>query len=68
MAERTRGYAHRIDVRAPVELLCVLGAGAGTAGVLLIGYVATRYVADFFPLVATGPETPAGTGNQSLPG
>ena len=21
MAERTRGYAHRIDVRAPVELL-----------------------------------------------
>ena len=40
--------------RAPVELLCVLGTGAGTAGVLLIGYVATRYVADFFPLVATG--------------
>ena len=43
--------------RRPAELFCMIGAAGGAAGVLLIGYVATRYSADLFPLVAIGLAT-----------
>lgn len=48
------GAVSRARRRDPIHLLCLIGAAAGTLGVLLIGYVATRYVADLLPFLIVG--------------